>query len=167
VTRTKDLLLSALFSLGAERPWERITVAALCRRARIHRSTFYDSFEGKEDLLDRGLTAHFDLLVAGFGAGPEPTMEGQLVRMLDHGREHRQFYHRALAEGGIRTLLGEYLVRHAREAAPGMDPGLVRLGAAAILEAFSSFVAAPSPEPAAEVARTLARFLAGGLGAKD
>jgi hypothetical protein len=94
-------------------------------------------------------------------------MEGQLTRMLDHGREHRRFYRAALATAGFRALMVDYLVRHARQTSPGLDPRRVRFGAAALVEAFASHVEDETPEPAAEVARDLARFLMGGLGAPN
>ncbi len=51
VRRTRKLLSDALVSLLEERPFEAISVRAICERAMVHRATFYTHFTDKYDLL--------------------------------------------------------------------------------------------------------------------
>ncbi len=57
--RTRAAILEAFVSLCGERGDEGASVAAICRRARVNRATFYRHFEDRTDLLDRGLEGFF------------------------------------------------------------------------------------------------------------
>lgn len=56
VIRTRRALLDALLLLMAERSWDDISVQDICARADVGRSTFYLHYQGKEQLLDGGLS---------------------------------------------------------------------------------------------------------------
>jgi len=49
--RSRDLLLNALFTLMAERGFERLTTQNLIDRAGVGRATFYAHFQNKDELL--------------------------------------------------------------------------------------------------------------------
>ena len=49
--RTRKQLMTALLSWMEERPFREISVVDICRRAMVHRTTFYAHFDGKQDLL--------------------------------------------------------------------------------------------------------------------
>jgi len=55
VRRSRERLHQALVALILERGWDRVSVQAVCDRAKIGRSTFYVHFADKEDLLIGGL----------------------------------------------------------------------------------------------------------------
>ena len=63
IQRTRDALRVALMELMAERGWEAIDVLALCERANIGRSTFYQHFKNKEELLEKSLSGLRDALL--------------------------------------------------------------------------------------------------------
>ncbi|MCR5295153.1 MAG: TetR/AcrR family transcriptional regulator [Lachnospiraceae bacterium] len=50
-TYTKNVIKDAMLELLSEEPFEKITVAALCRRAEIVRTTFYLHYDGLTDVL--------------------------------------------------------------------------------------------------------------------
>lgn len=49
VQKTYDALIGALVDLLAEKPFDKITVRALCERARVRTATFYTHFSDKYD----------------------------------------------------------------------------------------------------------------------
>lgn len=50
--RTKSKIKEGLLSLLAKEELEQITVSALCRRAKINRSTFYVYYDSPESVFD-------------------------------------------------------------------------------------------------------------------
>jgi AcrR family transcriptional regulator len=50
--RTRATLKQALMELLQQGDWDGITVAGICRRAGVARSSFYEHFNAKSDLLD-------------------------------------------------------------------------------------------------------------------
>ena len=49
--KTRALLVSALAQLLEERPFQELSVVDICRRAMVHRTTFYAHFNDKQELL--------------------------------------------------------------------------------------------------------------------
>ncbi|HEY8424326.1 MAG TPA: TetR/AcrR family transcriptional regulator [Clostridia bacterium] len=52
IERTKRLLAKALFELLETVPFEKISVMDICEKAMVHRATFYNHFDSKEQLLE-------------------------------------------------------------------------------------------------------------------
>ncbi len=52
---TRKMLWDALFSLIEERHFDNISVKDICARSHVNRSTFYNHFESKFDLLNYGI----------------------------------------------------------------------------------------------------------------
>lgn len=50
--RTYHFLSDALFELVLKKPFEEITVTDICKKAMVHRTTFYKHFEDKYQLLE-------------------------------------------------------------------------------------------------------------------
>ena len=159
--KTDDDLTQALVALIGEVPWPRVTVAALCRRARVHRATFYTHFEDRDDLLVRSLPRLFDSLAAE--AGPGATLRAHLERVFVHCAGHRAFYRAALTPGHpARNVLENYLIVHARtEAARPQSELAARAGASALLAAVEWFAADPGLTEA-EAAAQLDRLVSQG-----
>ena len=49
--KTRRLLVEALAQLLEERPFQELSVVDICRRAMVHRTTFYSHFNDKQELL--------------------------------------------------------------------------------------------------------------------
>lgn len=49
--KTRKLLVEALAQLLVERPYQEVSVVDICRRAMVHRTTFYAHFNDKQELL--------------------------------------------------------------------------------------------------------------------
>ncbi len=54
--RTRKQLMTALLSWLEERPFHEISVVDICRRAMVHRTTFYAHFDSKQELLRYAVT---------------------------------------------------------------------------------------------------------------
>ena len=67
---TKRMLAQTLNELMAEKPFEKITVSELTKRAGVNRQTFYYHFETIVDLLRWNLTDKGGELLSGFSADP-------------------------------------------------------------------------------------------------
>ncbi len=52
IRRTHKLLIDALVDFLVKKPFEEISVTDICEKAMVHRTTFYNHFEDKYDLLD-------------------------------------------------------------------------------------------------------------------
>ncbi len=93
VQRTRHALRDAMISLQAECGWDRISIQALCERANIGRSTFYQHFQNKEELLAAG----FDDLRAWLRAQSPPAAASadtmSFVRgLIEHVYEQRKLF---------------------------------------------------------------------------
>lgn len=49
---TKELILSSLYDLLKERPYEKVTVSAIVKNCGISQRTFYNHFKDKHDLME-------------------------------------------------------------------------------------------------------------------
>ena len=49
--KTRKLLVGALSELMEEKPFQQLSVTDICRRAMVHRTTFYSHFSDKQQLL--------------------------------------------------------------------------------------------------------------------
>lgn len=65
VKRTRDSLRDAMMMLMIENGWDGIDVQTLCERANIGRSTFYQHYNNKEELLKANFANLRDALLAG------------------------------------------------------------------------------------------------------
>lgn len=118
VQRTRDALREALMALMVERGWDAIDVQTLCERANIGRSTFYQHYPNKEDLLKANFEMLRQILLAQAGAGPVhagavPAQAGPLAfvpGLVTHVHEAQQVF-RAL----IGRRSGQYVQDRFRE----------------------------------------------------
>ena len=55
IKKTHKLLCDALFSLLQEKPFEKIKLNEICERSMVHKTTFYNHFDDKYDLLKYAL----------------------------------------------------------------------------------------------------------------
>jgi AcrR family transcriptional regulator len=109
VQRTRDALRVAMMDLMVERGWDAIDVQTLCDRANIGRSTFYQHFPNKEELLRSGFAGLRDGLL-GQATGNTDQPLGFVTGLLAHVHEHRAVF-RAL----IGRRSGHYVQDRFRE----------------------------------------------------
>jgi AcrR family transcriptional regulator len=173
VQRTRGALLHALMSLMAERGWDEIDVQSLCGRANIGRSTFYQHFPNKEELLKQSLDGLREWLMSSVSPasnGTEPL--GFVLGLLTHVHEQREVF-KALV--GRRS--GQYVQERFRELLVELlqssntsgktrgwqDSARAHYLAGALFELMVWWLASNRPQRAEEVAATFKRWSASAL----
>lgn len=110
IQRTRNALRAALMTLMVERGWDAIDVQALCDRADIGRSTFYQHFANKEELLKQNFAGLRDTLLAHAAHADADTPLGFVPPLLAHVHDSQAVF-RALV--GRRS--GHYVQDRFRE----------------------------------------------------
>ena len=138
VRRTRAALRDALLDLMAERGYEAVTVQDIIDRADVGRSTFYNHYTDKDDLLRDGFA---DLRASVTQPTTAATGAGHRLRfslpLLRHAHQQRRLL-QALLAGGARTpVLRQVervlidIVRDELTAMPGADAERIPIDAQA------------------------------------
>lgn len=111
-TRTRAALGDALIRLLASSPLDSISVAALCREAGVHRTTFYGHAAGVEEFAVDFLTRDLDVVATvdpSDGSGIDLSRyRTALVTLLEHVAAERALYRPLLRSrwgGSLRTAI--------------------------------------------------------------
>jgi AcrR family transcriptional regulator len=127
--RTRTLVNDALTDLILERGYDRVTVQDILDRADIGRSTFYNHYPSKDDLLLRRLEeveADVEARISSGvhqNQGPDSSLMSPLLPLFEHADENRPLCRAMLASGRAttltvrsgRTFLHDVLVAHLRD----------------------------------------------------
>jgi AcrR family transcriptional regulator len=112
VNRTRELLVEAFVELCSERGMRAVSVAEIARRAGVNRATFYRHFEGKPDLLERGIETLLGALfaeidaIAPVGSADEDRVRTRITRFFEIARDRGKLF-RLLISGAAGPLLFE------------------------------------------------------------
>ncbi|WP_244666612.1 TetR/AcrR family transcriptional regulator [Myceligenerans indicum] len=107
VRRTRRALLDALLALMAEKGYEEVTIQDIIDRADVGRSTFYNHYSNKEDLLKDGF-ADLRLLIdpsGGDASGRPPDPLRFSLPLLRHLDEQRQVAMTVFGAGRLHPVL--------------------------------------------------------------
>jgi AcrR family transcriptional regulator len=104
--KSRALLLRAFAELVQTRRYDDIKVSDIIRRANISRSTFYEHFRGKDDLLSSSIAGPFARLARCAMPGPE---KHELLELLEHFWANRASA-RALLQTPLRRKIAAVLV---------------------------------------------------------
>lgn len=104
VRRTRTALTRALIELVLEKRYRSITVQDLLDRADVGRSTFYNHYRGKDDLLLRSFEAMLEMLDGCLDEHAEPRRLAPVEELFRHVGGFRDF-HGALARARKIDLL--------------------------------------------------------------
>ena len=90
IQKTRTLLLEAIGALVHEKPYDQIVVKEILHHANVGRSTFYEHFRDKDELLSSAMR---DLLCRSFNTGATGSRAERILRfsrpILEH-IEHRR-----------------------------------------------------------------------------
>lgn len=116
IQRTRFALRDALIALMHERGWEEIDVRTLCARANVGRSTFYEHFPNKEELLKASFAGLKDALTKQTEALP-PGPLAFVPGLVAHVHEMQELFRALLVrrsgqyvQGRFRDLLIEMML---------------------------------------------------------
>jgi AcrR family transcriptional regulator len=139
VRRTRELLRSALLALIAEQGYDRTTVQDILDRADVGRSTFYDHYRDKDDLLLSGFDDVHAVLAAEVArtAGASGEFLQPLLIVFQHVEGYRYLW-KSLIRGGagemglraLRDSTADLLRAHLRAQFPEERPDERRFEAA-------------------------------------
>lgn len=87
VQRTKAALVGAFVHLVLDRRYDQITVADIVERAGVGRSTFYEHYDNKDELLTEGLMGPFAVLADMVTGACDPV---RLLETIEHFWENRR-----------------------------------------------------------------------------
>ena len=87
VQRTRRAAQEAFFALLLERRYDEMKIGDVIARAGIGRSTFYEHYTGKDDLLREGLSGPFSVLADSITERHDPA---KLQAVIEHFWEHRR-----------------------------------------------------------------------------
>jgi AcrR family transcriptional regulator len=154
--RTREAALIAFSSLLMEQGYEAVTVAGVAARAGVGRSTLYEHFRTKDDLLAASLDRRLDALAA------DPPDPARLQALLEHVRANAGAVRIVLAQP-LRSRVARVLAARigAGLRARGLGASLAELRALALAEAQLAVIAhwlGSGGVPAAEVAAELAHI---------
>ncbi len=164
--RTRAAVVAAFDELMLQRGYGRVTVRDVIERAQIGRSTFYEHFDNKLDVLEDSMAP---VLAALADAVAGPRGDERLRVIVDHFRSNRELAI-GMLRGAARPLVTRLLARlieerlksrGARTVVPFILTATALAGAQlALLEAWLSGAASSSPDA---VARALAEMTRGAV----
>jgi AcrR family transcriptional regulator len=139
--RTRRQIMSAFTGLVFAEGFENVSVLEVVASANVARSTFYEHFSGKEDVLRACMSRLFAVIA---DCVPSDTEPGELNRVLDHLWENRRLTD-AFFSGAPRVILaralGETIEAHLRDMNQGEPLALpYRLSAIHLAEAQLALV---------------------------
>jgi AcrR family transcriptional regulator len=105
VQPAKTAVLRAFAGLIGTKQYDEISVGEIIRRAAVSRSSFYEHFNGKQDLLTQSIAGPFQLLADGLLCAKQP----QLMPLLEHFWTNRAFA-RGVLQGSVRQRAATVLV---------------------------------------------------------
>ncbi len=173
--KTRRQLTQALVELMEERPFQELSVTDICRRAMVHRTTFYAHFTDKQELLHYLLTQLerecIDACIPQDAPTPREFFLEAARNTLAFFKERRALY-RACLESGADTqtrlledaAANELCLRMSRppfpDALPGVDPRIAaRFYVGAMLSLLRWWLISPDPVPEEVLLDHLARFI--------
>jgi AcrR family transcriptional regulator len=109
--RTQQALLDAFAALVMRQRYDQISIAEILEEAEVGRSTFYEHYRGKDDVLLHSMSGIFEILAqAALGRPDLPRLAGLFQHFAEQGQRARLFFlgaqaaqvlpriHRSLAE---------------------------------------------------------------------
>lgn len=95
-----ESLQGALLQLIVKKPYDRITVTELCRKAGVSRMAFYGNFQSKDDIFRRIITDLHGELIARVGSPFRQTFSGNwYVKMFNFAAEKSNILQPIFAAG--------------------------------------------------------------------
>lgn len=158
--RTRKAILSAFVALVLERRYETIRVSEVIDKADVGRSTFYEHFRSKDDLLRKSMEGLLAMIADAAAPAPD---EAKLAFAVDHFWENRRLARAVLAPplgASVRRLL-EGLIEARLEDEPDLAHArAVQIAGAqlALLEAWTHGDLTANKERIVERLRAAARL---------
>jgi len=140
--RTRQALLGAFNALFFERPYERITVDAIVRRAGVGRSTFYEHYVDKEDLLSASIRTPLAGLASLVDRSSDVDTARRAVAHFWQNRTQARMLFAGRARAPITRVLASLIAERLAARARGAGRPSTNLSAVAVAESHVGTIAA-------------------------
>lgn len=168
VSRTQAALREAFYNLLLKRRYDEIKISDIIERAQIGRSTFYEHFNSKDELLVWSLGGLLGILAETVELGSDPQ---RTRRMLDHFWQNRRLARATIAGPPkpqiVRALAARIEVRLTAHAGNAIVP--MRLAALQLAEGalalINGWLMGEAPCSAAALATALRQSMAASVAA--
>ncbi len=167
VARTRATLKQALMELLRRKDWNAITAASLCRYAGIARSSFYEHYKSKSELLDEIFQERMDNI--SISANPSDPL-GTLDWLFDHVNEAPDFLQNAMFGGRTDMLLPRFRIALVKKLEEELELRCVEKGpfiAAFVAGGALSLLARPGYASTQQDLQAMARGVITAAGAID
>lgn len=155
---TRETILEAMAHLASERRYAAITIVDLIDRAGIGRSTFYEHFGNKDQVLLALLDPILlQLANAASNRAPRPALQ----HVVRHVWERRQLFRVLLGSriaARLEQRLSDLILERRRRADPGQSALLAAATASGQLAMLRSWTGGAVPVPVPEFAQQLILF---------
>ncbi len=112
ILKTKQSIFDAFYRLIVKLPYSKISVQTIIDEANIGRSTFYEHFETKDDLLKQmcinlfeHIFSHYNYDENSYEASFESIVQGKITHILYHIKEHKKEIKGILSSEGSEIFL--------------------------------------------------------------
>ena len=102
---TRESLLTALVELWAVKPYDKITVTELTRRAGVSRMAFYRNYESKDEIVAEHVRELYTAYVAELEHEGRTRFVDYAIRFFAYMADNERFMRKALAAGFDWALL--------------------------------------------------------------
>ncbi|MDP3748306.1 MAG: helix-turn-helix domain-containing protein [Phenylobacterium sp.] len=158
--RTRAALFDAFVELVLERRYDRLKVGDIIARAGVGRSTFYEHYQGKDELLTEGLSGPFGVLADLVAERHDPA---RLQATVEHFWENRRIGNvlfagatRRLVTGALASLIEQRLAERVGDRPAAVPPVLLAAQlAGGQIALVSAWLAGQAPASAEAIAGAL------------
>ncbi len=178
VARTRTALTQAFMGLVAEREYDTITISDVIEKADVGRSTFYQHYSNKDDILTAVMDGGFEALADIVSAGPHTQFledwlgifwtNRRAGRVLLSGGSTRAYISRELAERlAERLAMIEQRSGRRAPAALKLVSAMIAESQLGLIQAWIAAQTAASPEQLSQTLRLAAQGLTATLYGRD
>lgn len=104
IQKTLSALQEAFFELVLSYSYDEIKVSDIIKKADVGRSTFYQHYKGKDDILTASM--HFLLMTLANTIDSKKADQDELLWLIDHFWENRKFAPRIFSSNARRHIIG-------------------------------------------------------------
>lgn len=146
----RDAILAAFRDILLEGGYENCRVLDIVERSGVARSTFYEHFQNRKDLLQASLRVRFEVLAELVARTCDTA---RVAVMLDHIAENRALMKSLISDPGLEMLIG--VLAEMLESRAALTPHVAHAIAAAQLALLSQWLDGKDVRTAVDVARTM------------
>lgn len=112
--QTENRIKGVFLDLLKEKDISRISVSEICRKAQIHRTTFYVHYKDVADLMEKLIQEMYEQIMGFFVQEGEPLKRDGFLHLFEMIRKNRAFFSVYLSAAGSLSLGYDYMPEELR-----------------------------------------------------